>query len=277
MLIQNIGNHTFKNEYRAVTPEDQDLVLAVNGADLLMKPGTEELYTYGELKDMDFMKNDLVPYVFAVDNKKVFMPLSLSEEFRKSADSVNIRSLGKTHPELQLAGATGMHLKTWYTTHRYCGCCGGKNEHAAKERALRCTACGHLTFPVICPAIIVAVVDGDRILLTKSHRPNAPFSLIAGFTEIGETLEQTCAREAMEEVGLKIRNIRPFINQPWGFSSSLMAGFFAELDGSDEIRMQVSEIADAKWFTRDTMPVTDSPIDITHHMMELWRKNELDF
>ncbi len=275
MLIQYIGDHKFHNEYQGAAPEDQDLVLPVKGADILMKPDTEELYTYGELKDRDFMNNDLVPYAFSVDDKKIFLPLSLSEDFIESAKAVNVRSLGKSHPELQLAGATGMHLKTWYTSHRYCGCCGGKNEHAAKERAMRCTACGHLTFPVICPAIIVAVVDGDRILLTKSHRPNAPFSLIAGFTEIGETLEQTCAREAMEEVGVKIKNIRPFINQPWGFSSSLMLGFFAELDGSDEIHMQESEIADAKWFTRDTMPVTDSPIDITHHMMELWRQNLL--
>ncbi|MDO4617595.1 MAG: NAD(+) diphosphatase [Lachnospiraceae bacterium] len=275
MLLQYIGDHSFNNEYRPVLPEDQDLILPVKGQDLLMNPATEELYTFNDLKNTDFNKNDLLPYAFSIDGKKMFLPLSLSEAFIENAKPVNIRVLGKTRPELQLAGATGMHLKTWYTTHRYCGCCGGKNEHDAKERAMKCTVCGHLTFPVICPAIIVAVVDGDRILLTKSHRPNAPFSLIAGFTEIGETLEQTCAREAMEETGVKIKNIRPFINQPWGFSSSLMLGFFAELDGSDEIHKQDSEIADAQWFTRDTMPVTDSPIDITHHMMELWRQNKL--
>ncbi|MDO4491594.1 MAG: NAD(+) diphosphatase [Lachnospiraceae bacterium] len=277
MLLQCIGNHTFNNEYQPAVPCDQDYVIAVNGPDLLLNPETDDLYTYGDLKDQDFMKNDLVPYVFSVDEKKMFLPLSLSESFIKDSKAVNVRSFGKTRPELQLAGATAMHLKTWYTGHRFCGCCGGKNEHSATERAMKCTSCGHLTFPVICPAIIVAVTDGDRILLTKSHRPNAPFALIAGFTEIGETLEQTCAREAMEEVGVKIKNIRPFINQPWGFSSSLMLGFFAELDGSDEIHKQESEIKDAGWFTRDTMPVTDSPIDITHHMMELWRQNKLDF
>lgn len=275
MLLQCIGDHTFNNEYKAITPCDQDLVIAINGSDILLNPATDDLYTYGDLKEYDFMKNDLVPYVFSVDDQNMFLPLSLSEEFLGKAKAANVRSFGKTRPELQLAGATAMHLKTWYTGHRFCGCCGGKNVHDAKERAMKCTSCGHLTFPVICPAIIVAVTDGDRILLTKSHRPNAPFSLIAGFTEIGETLEQTCAREAMEEVGVKIKNIRPFINQPWGFSSSLMLGFFAELDGSDEIHMQESEIKDAGWFTRETMPVTDSPIDITHHMMELWRQKLL--
>ncbi len=277
MLLQNIGNHTFHNEYLNVTPENGDLILLIQGADILMNPETDDVYTYEELKQESFLKEDLVPYVFSVDDRKVFLPIAIPEEVAAKSKAVNVRSLGKTHPELQLAGATGMHLKQWYTTHRYCGCCGGKNEHSKTERALRCTSCGHLTFPVICPAIIVAVVDGDRILLTKSHRPNAPFSLIAGFTEIGETLEQTCEREAMEEAGVKIKNIRPYINQPWGFSSSLMIGFFAELDGSDEIHMQESEIADAGWFTRETMPVTDSPIDITHHMMEQWRQNLLDF
>lgn len=277
MLLQNIGNHIFNNEYQNTIPSDQDLILPLNGADILMNPETDNLYTYKDLKDLDFMNTDLVPYAFSVDNHRFFLPLSVSQNFVASSKSVNVRSLGKSKPELQLAGATGMHLKSWYTSHRYCGCCGGKNKHDEKERAMKCTSCGHLTFPVICPAIIVAVVDGDRILLTKSHRPNAPFSLIAGFTEIGETLEQTCEREALEETGVKIKNVRPFINQPWGFSSSLMLGFFAELDGSDEIHMQESEIADAGWFTRDTMPVTDSPIDITHHMMELWRQNLLDF
>lgn len=277
MLLQYIGNHTFNNEYRGEAPRDQDLVLPIRGWDILINPETDELYTYGDLKNQEFMNTDLVPYAFSVDDRKIFLPLSLSEDFIETAKTVSIRSLGKDRPELQLAGATGMHLKTWYTTHRFCGCCGGKNVHDTKERAMKCTECGHLTFPVICPAIIVAVTDGDRILLTKSHRPNAPFSLIAGFTEIGETLEQTCAREALEETGVKIKNIRPFINQPWGFSSSLMLGFFAELDGSDEIHRQESEISDAGWFTRESMPITDSPIDITHHMMELWRQNLLNF
>ena len=141
---------------------------------------------------------------------------------------------------------------------------------------MKCDSCGHLAFPVICPAIIVAITDGDRILLTRSAvRPNAIFSLVAGYTEIGETLEQTAAREAMEEVGLKIKNIRPYVNQPWGFSSSLMIGFFADLDGDDTVHIQEEELKEAKWFTRDTMPVNEAPIDITHHMMEMFRQGKV--
>lgn len=277
MLLQCIDNHTFNNQYKAITPCDQDLVLPMNGPQMLLNPETNDLYTYAEVKDQEFMQNTLVPYAFSVDKQNIFLPLSVSKEFCEAAKAVNVRDFGKDRPELQLAGATAMHLKSWYNSHKYCGCCGSKSHHDANERAMKCDNCGHMDFPQICPAIIVGVVDGDRILLTKSHRPNAPYALIAGFTEIGETLEQTCAREALEEAGVKIKNIRPFINQPWGFSSSLMIGFFAELDGSDEIHKQDSELLDAKWFNRDEVPVTESPIDITHHMMELWRQNKLGF
>ena len=88
-------------------------------------------------------------------------------------------------------------------------------------------------------------------------------------------MEQTAAREAMEEVGLKIKNIRPYVNQPWGFSSSLMIGFFADLDGDDTVHIQEEELKEAKWLTRDTMPVNEAPIDITHHMMEMFRQGKV--
>lgn len=273
MLIQNIGDHVLDNNYVPAVPCDQDLVMLTERGALLFNPETKEPYTYAEVKEQEFIKGENLIFFFALDDKKVFSCLNVPSAFAEASLPVEIRSLGKDRPELQLAGATVQHLQTFYRGHQYCGVCGGKNHHDSKERAMKCEACGHLTFPVICPAIIVAVTDGDRILLTKSARHKNPiFSLIAGFTEIGETLEQTCAREALEECGVRIKNVRPYINQPWGFSSSLMLGFFADLDGSDELTLQEDEIAEARWFTRETMPVNDSPIDITHHMMEMWRQ-----
>ena len=275
MLIQKIGNHHLNVAYVSCTPADGDMVLPMDKADILFNPETKQPYTYAEIKEEDFMQGENVVYVFAIDEARVFTAIKVPAEFSEKAMHVYVRDLGKDRPELQLAGATVMHLLTWYKTHQYCGCCGGKNHHDMVERAMKCEKCNHLTFPVICPAIIIAVVDkeNDRILLTRSaRRKNSIFSLIAGFTEIGETLEQTAAREAMEETGVKVKNIRPYINQPWGFSSSLMCGFFAELDGSDELHIQEDEIAEAKWFKRDEMPINDSPIDITHHMMEMWRQ-----
>ena len=280
MLIQKIGSHDMNIAYVSCMPEDRDMILLMDKSDLLFDPETHAPFSYGDIREESFMKGENVVYVFSLDNRRVFTAVNVPSDFSEKCEHVFVRDLGKNHPELQLAGATVMHLKTWYKTHQYCGCCGGKNHHDMAERAMRCEKCDHLTFPVICPAIIVAVVDkeNDRILLTRSARnKNSIFSLIAGFTEIGETLEQTAAREAMEETGVKVKNIRPYINQPWGFSSSLMCGFFAELDGSPELHIQEEEISEARWFDRDQMPVNDSPIDITHHMMEMWRQRKVDF
>lgn len=276
MLIQEIGDHNFDIAYKPVSPGEEDPVLLLRRDEVLLSPETGEMYTYADIKDEEFAQGENLAFVFTLDGKHVFTTLSVSDAFYEKAEKHPVRSLGKERPELQLAGATTMHLHTWYKSHQYCGCCGGKNHHDTVERAMKCEKCGHLTFPVICPAIIVAVTDGDRILLTLSARHKNPiYSLIAGFTEIGETLEQTAAREAFEECGVRIKNIRPYINQPWGFSSSLMVGFFADLDGSDEITIQPDEIKEARWFTREEMPVNDSPIDITHHMMEMWRQGKV--
>lgn len=276
MMIQEIAPHTLDNAYVPYAPQHADLVLAFDKGELLISRGTGRPYTYEQVMDWPFTKADSFVYLFAVDGRHYFLAPRVPAEFIAQSDSVNIRSYGKTEPELQLACATAMHLRTWYNTHQFCGVCGKPMHPDAKERAMKCGSCGHLAFPVICPAIIVAITDGDRILLTRSAvRPNAIFSLVAGYTEIGETLEQTAAREAMEEVGLKIKNIRPYVDQPWGFSSSLMIGFFADLDGDDTVHIQEEELKEAKWFTRDTMPVNDSPIDITHHMMEMFRQGKV--
>ena len=276
MMIQEIAPHTLDNAYVPYAPQHADLVLAFDKGELLVNRETGRPYTYEQVMDQPFTKEDSFVYLFAVDGKHCFLAPRVPAEFIAQSDHVNVRSYGKTEPELQLACATAMHLRTWYNTHRFCGVCGKPMHPDEKERAMKCESCGHLAFPVICPAIIVAITDGDRILLTRSAvRPNAIFSLVAGYTEIGETLEQTAAREAMEEVGLKIKNIRPYVNQPWGFSSSLMIGFFADLDGDDTVHIQEDELKEAKWFTRDTMPVNDSPIDITHHMMEMFRQGKV--
>jgi NAD+ diphosphatase len=125
-----------------------------------------------------------------------------------------------------------LHLKNWYEDHRYCGKCGSKTYHKADERALVCPDCGHLMFPKISPAIIVAIISGDRILLARNASfRDGFFSLVAGYTDVGETI----AREVREEVGLTISNVRYYKSQPWAFSCSLMLGFIAEADDSQAI------------------------------------------
>ena len=154
-----------------------------------------------------------------------------------------------------LAAATGWHLSLWYRTNRFCGACGERTVHDEKERMLRCPSCGRLIFPVIAPAVIVGVIDGDRIILTTyAGREYKRYALIAGFTEIGESIEETIRREVMEEVGLKVKNIRYYKSQPWAFSDTEMIGFFAELDGPDKIKLQEDELSEAGWYHRDEIP-----------------------
>ena len=124
---------------------------------------------------------------------------------------------------LAFAGITGYQLNNWYRNRKFCGRCGHKMRHDEKERMMRCDHCGNMEFPKICPAVIIGVTDGDKILMSKyAGRAYKKYGLLAGFTEIGETIEETVQREVMEEVGLKVKNIRYYKSQPWSFSDTIL-------------------------------------------------------
>jgi NAD+ diphosphatase len=142
-----------------------------------------------------------------------------------------------------------MQILAWDRTHQYCGQCGTPTENAGHERSKRCPNCGLVAYPRLSPAIIIAVVrrseEGNRLLLARNHRfPPGRYSVLAGYVEPGESLEECAYREVLEEVGIRIKNMHYFGSQPWPFPHSLMIGFTAEFDGG-EIRLEESEIADA--------------------------------
>ena len=115
--------------------------------------------------------------------------------------------------------------------------------------------------------------DGDRLLLTRYRgRPFKKYALIAGFNEIGESIEQTVRREVLEETGLHVKNLRFYKSQPWVFTDSLLFGFFAELDGSDKITVQEDELSEASWFYRSEIPEDRTHLSLTGEMMEQFRK-----
>jgi NAD+ diphosphatase len=152
-----------------------------------------------------------------------------------------------------LAGAAS-HLLYWYGLNRYCGRCGHETLDKADERAKICPACGNVIYPRISPATITAVLRGDEILLAHNRGfKGGIYSLIAGFVEPGENLEQCVAREIMEEVGVRVGRIRYFGSQPWPFPDSLMMAFIAEYE-SGEIRVDNLEISKAAWFRADSLP-----------------------
>ena len=175
------------------------------------------------------------------------------------------------------AGATGYHLSNWRKTSKYCGCCGAPTKPSEIERAFVCTKCGYSKYPQIAPAVIVAILNKDKILLVKNlRRPkNVRLELVSGYVEIGESFEQAVHREVLEEVGLKVKNVRQYKDQPWGISGAHMIGYVAEVDGDDTVTRQEDEISEAKWYTRDEVPEYRNRLSVGSEMILSFKKGIL--
>lgn len=229
------------------------------------------------VNDTHVTENTLT-YLFSVDDDNYFLLNEAPEELPEDYSFSTVRDLRNLQigPKYRtFAAITGLHLYNWYRTNRFCGCCGHKTIHSSTERALKCPSCGHLIYPRIVPAVIVGVINGDKILLTKYRKGFTPYALIAGFTEIGETLEETVAREVMEEAGLRVKNIRYYKSQPWGVVDDLLAGFYCEVDGDTEIHMDESELKLAEWKTRDEIELQPNDFSLTNEMMRCFKNDRI--
>jgi NAD+ diphosphatase len=224
--------------------------MAVSLAELGLEP-VRQLYL-GYLQDQEGGRIDCYAVEIA---SGVPVPTGLTAEgLRPLAASLSQIFFG-------LAGRA-IQILTWDRTHQFCGQCGALTETLPDERAKRCPHCGLTNYPRLSPAIIIAVVrhsDGEGlpgkwVLLARNHRfPPGRFSVIAGFVEPGESLEECAQREVLEEVGIRIKDIRYFGSQPWPFPNSLMIGFTAEYE-SGEIRLEEAELAEARWFPANRLP-----------------------
>ncbi|MBK8904809.1 MAG: NAD(+) diphosphatase [Anaerolineaceae bacterium] len=170
-----------------------------------------------------------------------------------------------------LAGRA-VQIVDWDRTHQFCSRCATPNEIQEHERAKKCPNCGLITYPRLSPAIIVRVdrvIDGvPHVLLARNGRWQRNFySVLAGFVEPGETLEDCVHREVFEEVGIRLKNVRYFGSQPWPFPNSLMVGFTAEY-ASGDIVLEEAEIADASWFTADSLPNLPSSMSIARRLVD---------
>lgn len=156
-------------------------------------------------------------------------------------------------PVFYLAGRA-QQVVDWERDHRFCGRCGTEMENHPVDRAKQCPECDLINYPRLSPSIIVLVRRGDEMLLARNARwPQGMYSTLAGFVEPGESIEQTVHREVLEEVGIRVKNLRYLGSQSWPFPNSLMLGFHAEYAGGD-IVCQEGEIADARWFRYDQLP-----------------------
>jgi NAD+ diphosphatase len=263
-MLQDLPFGRLENEYKPVPPRDTDAVLSFRDNTLLVQQLPNGALKFPTVSEIPGDKQ----YLFRLHGVNYYLSAGAQvAEFRY----VPVRQLRESPSRsLTYAAMTGWHLHKWYESSHFCGRCGEITVHDEKERMMRCPNCGNMIFPRINPAIIVGVVSGDRILLTKyAGRGYTSYALIAGFTEIGETLEQTVQREVMEEVGLKVKNIRYYKSQPWGIDGNILMGFFCDLEGDDTVRLDEDELALAQWHERNALPVEDDGYSLTREMIRI--------
>lgn len=280
-MIQDIEPHIYKNEYRPVPPGKDALILAYKGRKILLKDDPEGvpriLYpTFGELEAYVPDIYSTYTYLFTIDSCHYYLVPEFDETLLPDYSYEEISRLRTALPMYRaFAGVTGMQLNNWYSSRRFCGHCGQHLVHSDKERMMYCPECGCIEYPKICPAVIVGVINKDRLLVSKyAGRSYKNYALIAGFNEIGEPIEDTVRREVMEEVGLKVKNIRFYKSQPWSFSDTLLMGFFCELDGSEDITLDETELSMAAWLTRDELP-SEADISLTREMMQQFKSGAI--
>ncbi|HYE08556.1 MAG TPA: NAD(+) diphosphatase [Patescibacteria group bacterium] len=182
---------------------------------------------------------------------------------------IGLRQLfGLIEDDLFWLAARAYHLINWNKNTCYCGRCGAETFMKESEHSKYCSKCGLALYPKISPAVIVAVTKKDEILLAKNALNKSGFySVLAGFVEPGENLEECVAREIQEEAGISVKNIQYFGSQPWPFPDSLMIGFTAEYD-CGELVIDKQELSDAKWFKANELPEIPGKLSIARKLID---------
>ena len=313
-MLQDLDFGYLDNHYTPDTPADEDIVVCVQGKNILVnrhEDNTLTLPTWKQVQswaagDAGSCEADSaepsdgwsrwfpeeaspVQYVFTLQEKKYFLWMGQAgapagDTCGCEADNSNCSSTEFAYESAMklrqlpsknvcFAIMTAWHLFNWYRTNRFCGNCSAPTVHDAKERMMRCPECGNMIFPRINPAVIIALTNGDKIMLATHAALNYKrYGLIAGFIEIGETAEEAVAREVMEEVGLKVKNVHYYKSQPWGVSGNLSIGYFCDLDGDDTVTLDTTELQTAEWHHRDSIPpeAADDGISMTREMIRIF-------
>lgn len=215
-----------------------------------------EMLCVGEIGDNDC-------YAFELECKAVPGNCVLID-FRQALKLLNAHDIAASNRARQML--------YWNKEHKFCGHCGKLTELSIVETAKVCPSCKARFYPRIMPAVIIAITKGDEILLAHNFKfRDDLYSLIAGFVEAGESLEEAVAREIYEEIHIRVKNIKYFDSQSWPFPQSLMLGFTAEHE-SGEIVVDGKEIADAKWFKSDNLPLIPSEGSISRRLIDSFIK-----
>lgn len=185
----------------------------------------------------------------------------------------DLRTMFATMTPDEIRAASFDHeIEEWKSANRYCGKCGSpmRPHENPSERAFVCPSCGYTAYPKICPAVIVLVSKGDKVLLQRnSHYKTANWSLVAGFVDPGENLEEAVRREIREESSIEVKDIRYVRSQTWPFPSNIMIGFRAEY-ASGELVPDGDEVLASDWFDRSALPEIPRRGSIARAMIDDW-------
>ncbi len=274
-MLQDIGKGRLHLEYEPAEVSEEDTVFVFKDKKVLLKLEGEEKGRFTKPADIRKLgyKGE-IRYLFRIDDRPFFVCMTEADE-DSLPDDYEFDSLMSVRFSCErediYSCMTAFHLFTWYSRSRFCGHCGTPLVHSDRERMLRCEKCGNMFFPVIAPAVIVGVTDGDNLLMTKyTGREYGGWALIAGFCEIGETVGDTVRREVFEEAGVHVKNIRYVSSQPWGMDSNLLVGVFCDVDGDTGIRIDEDELAVAEWVKREDVPDLSDNESLTGHMMGMF-------
>ena len=268
-MIQDIYPHVYKNAFEpGVKPSNDDIIFSFEEDQVLMKDEHQFYHYYAISKESNCY------YLFSIDDTKFFLADLTSLNHIK----VSFRTMRTFENQmLGFAAITAWHLYRWIQDNKYCGRCGHSMDFDQKERAMRCPHCSNIVYPKISPAVIVGVTnDKGQILVTKYARGHyQSYALVAGYYEIGETIEETVKREVKEETGLDVTDIQYYKSQPWSFSSSLLFGFWCKAHGDQPIQMDESELRVARWANHDEEINTLDNASLTSEMIQYFKQGKV--
>jgi NAD+ diphosphatase len=270
-MLHEIQPKVFENSFRAEAPDADSFIIHIKDNAILIKE-TDDGIAFPRFGESG-QKDSALTYLFAIDDIRFFLSEGAEPEGDfKYHDLMEFRY--KNPKFLSFAASAACQLWGWYSNNRFCGRCGSGLVHDKNERMMRCDNCGNTVYPKIAPVVIAGVTDGNRLLMIKySGRTYKRFALIAGFAEIGEPIEDTVKREVLEEVGLRVKNIRYYGSQPWPFSGSLLLGLFCDLDGPDKIVLDENELEDAEWVRREDIDLEPDDISLTNEMIIYFKEH----
>ncbi len=299
-MLQDIGNKMYKCEFVKQYPSITDVVLYLENKNILMKKNEDghSFLTFADTKIAKFFSKDgvmeadvwrgqvrkLYPDIriirgIGIDEENYYIVGSREiVEDNKNIEMVSNEILRHFKPKHKsFAVATTQQIFRWQSNNQFCGRCGSKMKPSETERAMVCDNCHNIQFPKICPAVTVAIVNMDKLLLVRNRNSAFKrFALVAGYVEIGETFEDTVHREVMEEVGLKVKNVHYYKNQPWALTDAQMIGYFVELDATDEVKLQEEELLEARWFRADEIPPNITDRSLTYEMIGKFRREHIE-